>query len=180
MLTRLYRLAVLSLLTLPVAPSWAVTGVMLRDDDLRASALATSAKLGMVKKGKSIEVMATRGGWTLVKWGGLTGWVRLLSVRRGAASQTDYQASLGSAQTAANSPLNSGAIVATSGLRGLDVAQLSAANFNAQELDALERHAATRGDAQGFAAQAGLTARSVAYLPAPLSGVEPANATGGP
>lgn len=167
----LLRCWVLFGMGLVALPSWAVSGVMLRDDALRASASARSAQLAQAKKGKAVSVLASQGGWTRIQLGKTTGWVRLLSVRRGPASSTDLRGSLGSAETAISSPHDSGSITATSGLRGLDLADLSLAKFDARQIAMLEGHAVARADAADFAAQAGLTARSLAYLPAPTQGV---------
>ncbi|MBK6742075.1 MAG: SH3 domain-containing protein [Hydrogenophilales bacterium] len=174
MLTELLRGGLLIGLALASARAEAVTGVMLRDDDMRAAAGVSATKVALAKKGKIINVLARRGGWTQIQLGTVSGWVRLLSVRRGPASRTDYQGSLGSAENAANSPHDTGSITATSGLRGLDLVDLSAAKFDAKQLEQLERHASVKADAMAFAAQAGLTARSLAYLPAP-----PQNTFGG-
>ena len=167
MVSEIQRGGLLLLLALVSTQSWALGGVMLRDDTLRAAAGASAPSVALAKKGKSVDVLGSRGGWTQVRLGTLGGWVRLLSVRRGPASRTDFQGSLGSAETAANTPHNSGAITATSGLRGLDVSDLSAAKFDAMQLELLGRHAASKADAVAFAAQADLTARRLAYLPAP-------------
>jgi hypothetical protein len=156
---------------LAALPSWAVSGVMLRDDALRASASARGAQLTLAKKGKAVTVLASQGGWTRIQLGKTTGWVRLLSVRRGPASAADLRGSLGSAETAISSPHDSGSITATSGLRGLDLADLSLAKFDARQIELLEGHAVAKADAASFAAQAGLTPRSLAYLPAPAQGV---------
>jgi hypothetical protein len=158
------------------ASAFAVPGVMLRDDDLRASASAGAARLGPVKKGKTVEVLGNRGGWTQVRAGATVGWVRLLSVRRGGVAGTDYGASLGSAQGAVTTPHDTGTITATSGLRGLDVADLSAAKYDAAQLDALERQGVTRAEAEAFAARAALKAHGLAYLPDPAA--RPASGAG--
>jgi hypothetical protein len=154
---------------LAMAPSWAAPGVMLRDDDLRASAMASAAKIVQVKKGRTVNVLRNFGGWTQIQYGTATGWVRLLSVRHGPAGQIDYGASLGSAQNAATTPHDSGAITATSGLRGLDVNDLRSARYDANQIEKLERLGVAATDAKAFAGRAGLNARSLAYLPDPAA-----------
>jgi hypothetical protein len=156
----------LALLSQPV---WAVSGVMLRDDVLRAAGNAGGAKIALARKGKTVDVLGSRGGWTQVRLGAASGWVRLLSVRRGPASRTDFQGSIGSAENAVRSPHDSGAITATSGVRGLDMADLSAARFDAGQIALLETYASRKADAAAFAAQAGLSGRALAYLPAPAT-----------
>lgn len=171
MVSELQRVGLMLTLALAALPTWAVSGVMLRDDTLRATGHAAAAKVALAKKGKAVNVLVSRGGWTQVQLGAATGWVRLLSVRRGPASKTDFQGSVGSAENAVNSPHDSGSITATSGLRGLDIADLSAARFDAAQIALLEGHAVAKTEAAAFAAQAGLASRSLAYLPAPAQGV---------
>jgi hypothetical protein len=156
-------------LALCATQALALPGVMLRDDDLRAGAAAKASVLGKAKKGKAVDILDARGGWTQVRLGAATGWVRLLSVRRGTASRADVDASLGSAQGALNNPYDPGAITATSGLRGLDLAELKAARYDAAQLARLDTFAVGRAEAEAHAAQAGLKARPLAYLPAPPS-----------
>jgi hypothetical protein len=148
---------------------WAAPGVMLRDDSVRGAASATAGKLGTLRKGANVDILGNQGGWTRVQAGNLSGWVRLLYVRRGAASRADYAAGIGSAQGAVSTPHDTGAITATSGLRGLDMVQLSGAKYDAAQLARLEAHAASRAQAADFAARAGLQTRPLAYLPEPTT-----------
>lgn len=165
------RVGLLLALALAALPAWALPGVMLRDDSLRAAGNAAAAKVALAKKGKAVNVLGSRGGWTQVQLGAATGWVRLLSVRRGPASKTDFQGSIGSAESAVNSPHDSGSITATSGLRGLDLADLSAARFDAGQIAMLDGFAVGKAEAASFATQGGLVVRSLAYLPAPAQGL---------
>lgn len=159
-------LGLLCALSLAV-PAWAAPGVMLRDDLLRALPSALAARVGSVKKGGSVDILANRGGWTQVRAGQVTGWARLLSVRRGTARQADLQAGLDSARGAVTTPHDLGAVTATSGLRGLDPAELSAARHDVAQVDALERLGVSRIESAEFAARGGLKARAVHALPDP-------------
>jgi len=159
--------------------AWALPGVMLRNDDLRASYSASAARLSTLAKGRVVEIVASRGGWTQVRAGSALGWVRLLSVRRGSASQADLQAGLGSARDAINTPVDRGAVTATSGLRGLDVADLGAARFDAAELARLDGQGVTPAQASEFAQRGGLVARTLADLPDPAQGISLFGATRG-
>lgn len=156
-------------MTVVATQAAALTGVMLRDDDLRIGAAPKAAILAKARKGKAVDILDTRAGWTQIRLAGATGWIRLLSVRRGQASRTDLDATLGSAQGAINSPHDQGAITATSGLRGLDLADLKSARYDAAQLARLEGYAVGRAEAEAFAAQAGLKARPLNYLAAPPS-----------
>jgi len=63
--------------------------------------------------------------------------------------------------------LGTGQIVATAGIRGLDEEKLRTAHFDAAQVNQLESHAVSAGAARSFAAQGGLSSRSVNYLPDP-------------
>ena len=147
--------------------AWAASGVMLRDDSLRASPSARAAQLGVVKKASPVSILENRGGWTRVSYKSAQGWVRLLFVRRGPASTTDLKGSLESAKEAASNRSVPGRITATAGLRGLDEADLKGAQFNEAELLRLEAQGVTTAEAQSFAAKAGLLAHRLEYIPAP-------------
>jgi len=150
-----------------MTPAIAAPGVMLRDDLLRALPSAQAARLGSVKKGVNVDILGNRGGWTQVRAGRADGWVRLLSVRGGVARQADLQAGLDSARDAVTSPHDLGAVTATSGLRGLDLADLSAARYDAVQVEKLERNGVARTEAAEFAARGGLKVRSIGILPDP-------------
>lgn len=146
-------------------PAFAGSGVMIKDDDLRASASTSAAAVGRVAKGANVDILARQGGWTQVSAQGRTGWVRILSVKSTAsgASSADVLG-LVEAGTTRRDP---GKVVAVAGVRGLDEEELKLARFNAEELLRMERFASDRADAQEFARRAGLQALNVSYLPKP-------------
>ncbi len=148
---------------------WAAPGVMIRDDNLRSSASSSAGTVASVAKGTAVEVLDRQGGWTQIRAAGRTGWVRLLSVRRGAAAGSD---SLGDARglvELGQRRSDPNKVVAVAGLRGLNEEELRAARFDAQELERLGGYAVKAEEAQQFAGRAGLVRREVAYLPAPAS-----------
>lgn len=159
------------------APAWALDGVMLRDDTLRATAAATAGAVGKAAKGSTVTVLARQGGWTQVRAGGKTGWVRLLSVRSGSAGS-------GAADLAAVGGLaerrDPSKVVAVAGLRGLSEEELRSAHYDAQAMQRLERQAVAAADARRFAAEAGLASRQVAYLPDPKPKGNNNSSWGGP
>ena len=165
------RIVLLVLLALNfTGVAWADSGVMLRDDSLRAGPSARAEKLGVVKKASPVIILENQGGWTRVSLGRAQGWVRLLFVRRGPASRTDLKGSLESAKEAASTSSVPGRITATAGLRGLDEADLKGAQYNEAELQWLDNHGVSSAEAKAFAAKAGLVARSLDYIPAPARG----------
>lgn len=138
-----------------------MASVMLRDDDLRAAPDAGAAVLARLAKGSAVRVLAGDGGWTQVSANGRVGWVRILSVRDGgsAVSARDVGALAGRREP--------GEIVAVAGVRGLDEVALSQAEFDAEALLRLDTYAVGRDEAERFAHEAGLRARTVEHLPAP-------------
>lgn len=156
------------------APAWAVDGLMLKDDSLRASPSAGAAVVARVAKGGKVDILARQGGWTEVRAAGKTGWVRLLSVRASAAeggSAADLEGVVGLARKQSDP----GRVVAVAGLRGLNEEELRAAQYDAQEMRRLEAQAVSAAQARAFAAEAGLAQRSLPYLPGPKRD-EPAGA----
>jgi hypothetical protein len=152
-------------------PALAGTGVMIKDEDLRASASTGAATLGRVAKGASVDILARQGGWTQISDQGRTGWVRILAVKSSAPSAGAADVlGLVEAGTTRRDP---GKVVAVAGVRGLNEEELKLARFNAEELARLERFASDRADAQTFARNAGLQAAKVAYLPKPKKAASP-------
>lgn len=144
--------------------AWAASGVMLRDEVLRGAASATAPQVGNVARGAGVEVLARQGGWTQVRVGGRTGWVRVLSVRADAPAST---AALGGLVEAGTTRRDPSQVVAVAGLRGLTEEQLKTARFDAAELARLHQYAATRADAEQFARAAALQRRELGYLARP-------------
>jgi hypothetical protein len=148
-------------------PAWAAPGVMLRDDNLRSAPAATAAAVGTVAKGQAVEVLGRQGGWSRVQAQGKTGWVRLLSVRGGAVAQTDVGGELAGVLALGATRRDPGKVVAVAGVRGLSEEELKQAHYDARQLERLEGYAVSLAEANRFAAEAGLSRREVAYLPAP-------------
>lgn len=148
-------------------PAWAAPGVMLRDDTLRSAPSATAAAVGSVAKGQAVEVLGRQSGWSRIQAQGKTGWVRLLSVRGGAVAQTDVGGELAGVLALGATRRDPGKVVAVAGVRGLSEEELKQARYDARQLERLEGYAVTLPEATRFAAEAGLTRRELAYLPAP-------------
>jgi hypothetical protein len=146
-------------------PAFAAPGVMIKDDELKATASTAAASVGRVAKGATVEILARQGGWTRVSSGGKTGWVRILAVKSSAPAAGAGDV-LGLVQ-AGTSKRDPGKVVAVAGLRGLNEEELRLARFNPDELLLLDRYASNRMDAERHARDAGLRPASVEYLPDP-------------
>lgn len=145
------------------APTWAADGVMLRDDALRAKASAASAGLATVEKGRKVDILSRQGGWTQIRTGGRTGWVRILSVRSDAAAGAGGVGDV-SALAERRDPNK---VVATAGLRGLSEEELRNAQYDAEQMRQLETLAVSPDQARRFAAEGHLSGVKLDYLPNP-------------
>ena len=128
-------------------------------DSLRAEPFADAKSVGSLAKNESVEILAKKGAWLQVKSKKSTGWVRLLSVKRGAASNSGSGLS-----DIASGRTGTGKVVSTTGIRGLSAEELKAAKFNEDEMKKMEGYQTSSSDAQSYAAAGGLSANKMAYL----------------
>jgi hypothetical protein len=140
-------------------------GTALKADDLKAEPFRDAKTVGSLATGDRVEILTREGGWFQVKSAKGSGWVRMLSVRRGEARKggDDAAGVLGLASGRAGT----GTVVATTGVRGLNEEQLKAAKYNEAEVKKVESFTTTQAEARKFAAEGKLVARKVEYLPAP-------------
>jgi hypothetical protein len=156
----------LGTLLLAAQAAWAAdTGTLLKTDELKAEPFRDAKKLATLVSGDKVSILGKDGGWYKVKSAKGSGWVRMLSIRKGEVRKSGGDAAglLGVASGRAGT----GKVVATTGIRGLNEEDLKSARFNVEELKLAESYATPRADAQKFAAQAKLEARQMDYLPEP-------------
>ena len=151
-------LILLSLL-LPVIAFAGEAGTALKSDILRAEPFADAKTAGNLNKNDAVDILSKKGAWLQVKSKSASGWVRILSVKRGGAS-----ASGSSIADIASGRAGTGKVVATTGIRGLSAEELKAAKFNEDEMKKMESHAVSASDAQKFASAGGLSSTQLAYL----------------
>jgi len=142
----------------------AESGTALKADELKAEPFRDAKTVAALATGDKVDIVGRDGGWLKIKSAKGSGWVRMLSIRKGEARKGsgDAVGLLGLASGRAGT----GKVVATTGIRGLNEEELKAAKFNEQELKLAESYASSRADAQKFAAQGKLAARKFDYLPA--------------
>jgi hypothetical protein len=145
----------------------AAPGLALKDEAMLAKPRATSASVGRMAKGSSVEIVAKQGGWLQVKSGKTVGWVRLLSVRAGSGGGDDGLAGVAGVAGAVTQKSDPSRVVAVAGVRGLNEEDLKGAKFNAEEIARLDRYAVSRAQATTFAERSGLKTQNVASLPKP-------------
>lgn len=143
-------------------------GIALKADDVKAEPFRDATTVGPLAPGDQVEILKKQGGWFQVKSATGTGWVRMLSIRRGAARKDggDPAGLLGLASGRAGT----GRVVATTGIRGLSEEELKGAAYNEAELKKAESYVTTRSAAQQFAVTGKLVPRKVDYLPVPGPG----------
>lgn len=164
---KLAAVAAVILGTSVFAMAQAAPGLALKDENLLSKPSASSAAVGKMTKGMSVEIVAKQGGWLQVKAGATQGWVRLLSVRAGAGRSGDGLAGIAGVAGAVTQKSDPSRVVAVAGVRGLNEEDLKEAKFSADEMAKMERYAMSRAEATAFASKSGLKARNVASLPKP-------------
>jgi Bacterial SH3 domain len=161
MKTYLILLLSLALLLPGVSPA-AETGSALKADILRAEPYTDAQKTGDLARGDKLEILSKKGAWLQVKTSKASGWVRLLSVKRGAASGGNEAAGV---LDVATGRAGTGQVVATTGVRGLNEEELKSAKYNGAEVKKLESYTQTSAQGRQFAVSGGLQAVPFDYLP---------------
>jgi hypothetical protein len=141
----------------------AETGTTLKADSLRAEPYADAKTVGTFAKNEKVDILTKQGAWLKVKTKKTTGWVRLLSVKRGSTSSSSATSG---ALNVATGRAGTGQVVATTGVRGLSEADLKNAKFNETEIHKMESNTLSPGQGQQFASTGGLKAIKFNYLPA--------------
>jgi hypothetical protein len=153
----------LAALFLPVVSLAAETGSALKADVIRKEPYSDAKKTGDIARGEKLQILGKKGAWLNVKTTKAGGWVRLLSVKRGAASSGSQVKGV---LDVASGRAGTGKVVATTGVRGLNEEELKNAKYSEVEVKKLESFTITSGQAQQFAKSGGLKAVKFNYLPA--------------
>lgn len=134
-------------------------GTALKADVLRAEPFADAKTVGNLNKNDAVDILTKKGAWLQVKSKSKTGWVRILSVKRGGTTSSGSSiADIASGRT------GTGKVVSTTGIRGLSAEELKAAKFNEDEMKKMESYTLTPADGQKFATAGGLVSTKLAYL----------------
>ncbi len=136
-------------------------GTALKADTLRLTPFADAKSVGSLSKNDAVDILAKKGAWLQVKTKKSTGWVRLLSIKRGGVSSSNQVKGLADV---ASGRAGTGKVVSTTGIRGLSAEELQTAQFNETEMKKLESCTLTPKDGQKFATAGGLTTSPLAYF----------------
>jgi len=142
----------------------AETGTALKNDTIRKEPYADAKTAGSFSRGESLEILQKQGAWLQVKTKKSTGWVRLLSVKRGTAATSGNQAA--GVLAAASGRAGTGQVVSTTGVRGLSEEELKAAKFNEAEIKTMESYTLSADDGRNFASAGKLKSIAFANLKA--------------
>lgn len=147
-----------------LSSAWAAeSGVVLKAEALRKEPYTDAGEVAILNAGEKVSILKKNGGWLNVKSAKATGWVRMLSIRKGEARQARNAAD--NLKSLSTGRAGKGQVVATTGIRGLNEEELKSAKFNAEELGKVESYQVSRTEALGFAKQGKLKTVSMDYLP---------------
>ncbi|MDP1658409.1 MAG: SH3 domain-containing protein [Methylotenera sp.] len=157
-LTRLLIAASLPALLLVNLSMAAETGSALKNDTMRLEPFADAKITGAFNRGESLEILNKKGAWLQVKTKKSTGWVRLLSIKRGSSGTSNQAAG---ALAVASGRAGTGQVISTTGIRGLSAEDLKAAKFNETEVKTMESYTQSANQGKQFASAGGL--KTVAF-----------------
>lgn len=148
-----------------LATAASYSGVVARDSELKEQPFIDAKTLATLKAQSTVSVVERDGGWLKVRAQGREGWVRLLNVQGSSSGGggTDLQ----QVTSLATGRAGSGNVVATSGIRGLNEEELSAAKPNYRQFDQLNGYGVEAAKAQAYARRHQLAPRNVDYLAVP-------------
>jgi hypothetical protein len=139
------------------------SGTTIKPDSLKAAPFADAKVIATLPAASKIDILKKDGGWYQIKSAQGSGWMRMLSIRRGGAKTGTNE--LSGLAALSSGRAGTGRIVSTTGIRGLNEEELKAAKFDEKQLKLMNAYSSSRADAQKFAAQGKLAARQMAYLP---------------
>jgi uncharacterized protein YgiM (DUF1202 family) len=145
----------------------AETGSALKADNMRFEPFADAKVTGTINKGDNLEILSKKGAWLQIKSKSKSGWVRLLSVKRGTSSSSNQ---VGGVLAAASGRAGTGQVVSTTGIRGLSAEELKGAKFNESEVKTLESYTQSAEQGRQFANAGNLKTISFPNLKAVVGG----------
>jgi hypothetical protein len=135
-------------------------GTAIRAGDIYAEPFIDAAKVGTLAANQPVTIVARKGGWLSVDAGGKRGWVRLLIVRLVSASPVAAAGSTTKLRTG-----STGRTV-TTGIKGLDEADIRNAAVDRAQLAEMDSLASSDPEARDAAQGKSLTETKVKYLKA--------------
>lgn len=137
---------------------------IVRATEVKKDPATDAATLATLPENAAVEAGERRAGWTHVKTASAEGWVRMLSLRYGAAAPRAGDSGITQLFNVART--GSSGTQVTTGVRGLDADMIRAAQPNGAELAKLDGYSAAKDASAQFAKSAKLEPQAVEY-PAP-------------
>ena len=155
----------LALLLFLAAPVFAQeTGYAVRETEVKKEPYSDAQTVGTLAEKAQVKVLDRQNGWMRIESGAQSGWVRMLSIRMDSSS-SGFMSGLKSLFSVART--GSSGRTATTGVRGLDKEDIKNAKPNPEEVKKLAVFAASRSDAEKFAAgNPQLKSQKIDYLQA--------------
>jgi len=159
------RIAIAIAVLVLAAPAFAQeTGYAVRETEIKKEPYSDAQTLGTLPEKAQVKVLDRQNGWMQIESGNQSGWVRMLSIRMDSGS-SGFVSGLKSLFSVARTG-SSGRTV-TTGVRGLDKEDIKNAKPNPEEVKKLAGFAASRSDAEKFAAgNPQLRSQKIDYLQA--------------
>ncbi len=134
---------------------------------LQAEPFRDAKTIAMLPAGDRVNILKRQGGWYQVKSSKGSGWVRMLSVRRGETSKASAETEVSGLLSLASGRAGTGNVVASTGIRGLSEEQLKAAKYSESALERSDSFVQSAANARKFALRGRLASRKLDYLPSP-------------
>jgi hypothetical protein len=136
---------------------------LVRAAELRAQPATDAATVTQLAADAAVDAGERNGGWVHVKTqGGAEGWVKMLALRYG-GSGTAKRGDTGISQAINVARTGASGTQVTTGVRGLDEADIKTARPNPAELKKLEGYAESKQSSAGFAESGKLKSQRVEY-----------------
>lgn len=141
-------------------------GRTLTSVELKQEPFIDAITLSKLEANSELDVLKRQGGWMQVKTDqGVDGWLKMTSIRLGAASAVKGDSGLGSlAKMALTGRSGNTGVTATTGVRGLSPEELKNATPNPEAVKQLDQYTANKDKARSFATAGKLQAQPVEYL----------------
>jgi len=152
----------LALLLLPLL-AHAEPATLARASELKAQPATDAATLAQLAADAAVDAGERSGGWVRVKTqAGAEGWVKMLALRYG-SSAAAKRGDSGISQAINVARTGASGTQVTTGVRGLDEADIKTARPNPADLKKLEGYAESKQSSAGFAESGNLKAQRVDY-----------------
>ena len=156
----------MALLGLSCQPIWASPVTFKKDGEIKSEPTNAGAVVATLKTSAQAEMLERKGFWVEVKSGSVKGWTKLSNLDvKGAEGGDGGGASL--LTGLASGRAGTGNIVNTSGTRGLDGDEIKSARRDDAQFKMLLAKRVPPEEASGFAKDAGLKSRTLAYIKPP-------------